>query len=65
MYDATRYFTITGVHLDRPPLTLEDRTPELAALHAELFPPVAPAPPFTRPPMNLADDELLQKGHSE
>jgi putative DNA primase/helicase len=38
MYSAGRYFTMTGNHIPGTPLTIEDRTAEVAILHAELFP---------------------------
>ena len=37
MYDCARFFTVTGEHLGGTPTTIEDRTAELAALHAEVF----------------------------
>lgn len=37
MYDGGRYFTVTGIHLDGTPTTIEERTPELASLHARMF----------------------------
>jgi putative DNA primase/helicase len=36
MYDQGRYFTITGNHLEGTPLTIENRSEEIAALHAEV-----------------------------
>jgi len=67
MYESGRYFTMTGDVLDGR-LTIEERTPELAALHAEIFRPV------TQPrsvlatavgtPVDLADEALLQKARA-
>ena len=37
MYERARYFTVTGAHLSMTPTTIEDRTAELAIIHAELF----------------------------
>ena len=37
MYDGGRYFTVTGQHLEGTPTTIEERTAELAALHAQTF----------------------------
>jgi len=37
MYCEGRYFTVTGQHLDGTPPTIEERTAQLAALHAKLF----------------------------
>ena len=39
MYDGGRYFTVTGRHLDGTPTTIEERTTQLAELHARIFPP--------------------------
>jgi len=48
LYDAGRFFTVTGRHLPGTPATLENRDAVLAAFHAELAPgdppPAAPAP---------------------
>jgi putative DNA primase/helicase len=63
MYDSGRYFTVTGRHLDGTPETLEDRSEEIAALHAEVF-----AEPklngknghITPTVTNLADDDILR-----
>jgi hypothetical protein len=67
IYADGRYFTITGKHLAGTPGAIEDRTAELAVLHAELFPPqeartsVAPRPAA---PMDLDDAELIEKASS-
>ena len=37
MYGEARYFTVTGAHLAATPTTIEHRTTELAAVHAEVF----------------------------
>ncbi len=37
IYDHDRYFTVTASHLAGTPTTIEERTSELAALHAEMF----------------------------
>jgi hypothetical protein len=37
MYDRGRFFTMTGEHIGGAPTVIEDRTVELAALHAEVF----------------------------
>jgi len=37
MYDEGRYFTVTGNHVEGTPTTIEERTPDLAALHAQIF----------------------------
>lgn len=38
MYDEARFFTVTGHHLPGTPTTVEERTAELTALHARVFP---------------------------
>ena len=37
LYDRDRYFTITGQHVPGTPLTIEERNPQLTALHKRLF----------------------------
>ncbi len=37
LYDGDRYFTVTGQHVESTPLTIEERSVELEALHAQLF----------------------------
>ncbi len=37
MYDAGRLFTMTGYHLGGTPVTVEERTSQLAALHRSVF----------------------------
>jgi putative DNA primase/helicase len=37
MYDRARFFTVTGQHLEGTPRTIEERTTQLAALHARIF----------------------------
>lgn len=45
MYDAGRYLTVTGAHLEGTPEALEERDAELASVHAEhIAPPPAPEP---------------------
>src|SRR4026209_123029 len=38
LYDHGRYFTVTGQDIPGTPTTVEERTAEIAALHARLFP---------------------------
>jgi NrS-1 polymerase HBD domain len=56
-YDADRYFTVTGERYPGTPTTIEDRSEELAALHAEIFAPQAKADRQSAPA--LADDDTL------
>jgi hypothetical protein len=70
MYDSGQFFTVTGEHIGGTPTTIEERTVEVAALHAEVFgqPQAKNQPPapiangsangHTNP---LPDDELIQK----
>lgn len=68
MYDSGRYLTVTGNHLEEVPPTLEERTQELAILHAQTFSvadgstrPKAPSP---SPPSRSCipeDDELIER----
>jgi putative DNA primase/helicase len=37
LYDHARFFTVTGRHIPGTPLTIEERSDELASLHAELM----------------------------
>lgn len=46
MYDAGRYFTVTGQHVDGTPLTVGERTAELAVVHARLLRDARPPPPL-------------------
>ena len=41
MYDRSRYFTITGQHLERMPTTIQERDAPLKGLHARVFGPAA------------------------
>lgn len=63
VYDWGRFFTMTGNVLPGAPATVEERTDELAAWHAEAFPPPAVAASIARTPhAELTDDaELLAR----
>jgi len=70
MYSEGRFFTITGQHLDGTPITLEERTAELAELHARIFAkPKEDAPSNGRDgnpsslagTVDLADGDLIEK----
>jgi hypothetical protein len=66
MYDAGRYFCMTGKQLAGTPATVEDRQAVLNDVHAELFgadqkadtlPATAPSPAL----LSLSDHELIEK----
>ena len=65
MYDQGRYFVVTGDHLPDTPTTIEERRPELAALHTEIFGPPAAAssarPPRPPEPTDLDDDAIIAR----
>jgi primase-polymerase (primpol)-like protein len=64
MYDGSspRYFCVTGQHLEGSPLTIEERSPELAEIHATLFPPAPTAAALIATvPITMADDELIRR----
>lgn len=63
IYDRSRFFTVTGNHLEGTKATIEQRQNELNQLHAEIFP-AAPRPKKgngRRQPTDLADTELIAK----
>ena len=67
VYDAGRYFTVTGARWDGYPATIEDRQEELEALYFGLFPPKVetrslPAQPCE--PLDLDDGEILEKARA-
>ena len=65
MYADGRYFTMTGQQVADTPNTLNKRTPELAALHRQTFPPAASAAAVSRPPavppLHRDDATLLER----
>lgn len=62
MYDAGRYFTVTGRLLNGAPTSIEDRAAELAALHGELCsPPARPAAAAAATPIDVDDVDLVEK----
>jgi hypothetical protein len=67
MYNSGRYFTFTGDHLEDTPITIEERQPELEALHAEIFGKSSekskqgPGRSTKEAPDELSDDELINK----
>lgn len=68
IYDRERYFTLTGHRLPDTPAAIANRQAELDDLHAQLFPPQAPAVAPPAPPpatgVDLDDDELLRRAHA-
>jgi len=66
MYSQGRYFTISGLHLEGTPATIENRQQELEVLHREVFgeaqkprtPPTSPTPAI-----DLSDQELIDRAH--
>lgn len=66
IYQAERFFTVTGNHFDGAPRTINSRQKALTALYRELFPdeqPTAPQPMQTAPRSEIPydDQELLQR----
>ncbi len=66
MYDAGRFFVMTGKQLAGLPASVEDRQTVLNDVHAELFPdpPAAPLPPplpTAAAVLSLSDHELLER----
>jgi hypothetical protein len=64
MYDASspRYFVTTGLHVPGTPETVNERTAQLAAVHARYFPPRDQKPAAARnsqAPLKADDGELL------
>lgn len=61
MYEAARFFTVTGWHLAGTPEEIRERPVELLALHAELFPPRRQTEMYRSAPLSLSDGELLDR----
>jgi uncharacterized protein (DUF927 family) len=64
MYDSKRFFTVTGRHIKRTPLTIEERQQELNSLYERIFNDVEEyqeehQEEQTSPPMT--DDEIIEK----
>ncbi len=64
LYDHGRYFTVTGQHVDGTPTTVEERTAEIAALYAQLFPNGNGSPTPPPSPSALADDAVVAKARA-
>ena len=65
MYCQGRYFTMTGLHLEGTPASIEDRQKELETLHREIFDKsqALPKVPASSPILDLSDQELIEKAH--
>lgn len=65
IYDALRYFAVTGQHLAELPATIEERENEIEALYATLAPAEGETLPAGRPvpPLSLSrsDEEVLAR----
>jgi putative DNA primase/helicase len=62
IYDAGRYFVITGQHVSGTPNTIQERQRQLDEVLAEYLPAPAPADrPTASVPVDLDDRELLEK----
>jgi putative DNA primase/helicase len=66
MYNHSRFFTITGHHLQGTPRTIEDRTMHLLALHTEVVPKASTprVPHNVYAPCLLTDEQVLQKARN-
>jgi putative DNA primase/helicase len=72
MYDSKRFFTVTGRHIKRTPLTIEERQQELNSLYERIFNDVQEAQDVhqeeqTSPPMEDEDimNIMLRAGNAE
>lgn len=65
MYSEGRYFTMTGLHLEETPATIEDRQAKLEALHKEVFakPQAQHQNTGKGSDLELSDHELIDKAH--
>lgn len=69
IYSKNRYFTVTGEHVEGTPIEIQDRQPQLMALHARLFEirngkprdPEATSAPKPESEFDLSDDELIMR----
>jgi hypothetical protein len=62
-YDRRRFLSITGRHLEGTPEGIEERTAQVASVHARIFPPKPKADPRPRPhppPPDLDDAEIIR-----
>ena len=62
VYEAGRYFVVTGDHIKGTPATIEERQAELESVLAKFLPPPARAEPPAPGPLPDADDhDLLER----
>jgi putative DNA primase/helicase len=64
MYDAGRYFTMTGDHWPTTPTTIEERGAQLAMVHRAVFSENGGGPqPAPRPsePLDMSDRDLIER----
>lgn len=59
MYDGSRFFTVTGHHVDGTPLTINERTTELSVLHTATFGSKRPRSLSTPASDEIDDDDLI------
>jgi putative DNA primase/helicase len=72
LYDAGRFFTMTGMLLPGAPTTVEERQAELSQLHARLFGPKEKANPKPKPApaptqgneFQLTDEQILERARA-
>ncbi|MCH7577961.1 MAG: AAA family ATPase [Chloroflexi bacterium] len=65
VYDCARYFTVTGRHLEGTPTTIEERTEQLATVHARYFGKAEAKAPKAKVAASLLHDaELLEKARA-
>jgi predicted transcriptional regulator len=61
MYDAVRFFTLTGHHLDNTPTTIEARQDELSTVYDAIFPAktIVTRTPASPSAMNIDDRDVI------
>lgn len=69
MYSQSRFFTVTGQHLEGTPTTIEKRQVALEALHTEIFGhekrEASPNPLEPSPGIKLTDDAVIAKARAQ
>lgn len=67
MYDAGRFFTVTGQHVAGTPITIERRDAQLAQIHTRVFgekPSVSSPLTASMAPVDLDDQQIIAKATS-